>query len=59
MRASGGMHRFAIAKILDLPEMPAQLGAVHREAVRRNLLPPLRRSVLMRQQGAGRTAEPA
>ena len=59
LRASGGMHRFAIAKILDLPEMPAQLGAVHREAVRRNLLPPLRRSVLMRQQGAGRTAEPA
>ncbi len=33
LRASGGAHRFAIARILKLPSMPAQLGAVHMEAL--------------------------
>ncbi len=50
LRASGGMHRFAIARILDLPEIPAQLGVVHPQALHLNLLAPLRRSI---HQGAG------
>lgn len=29
LRSGGGAHRFAIARILGLPDMPAQLGAVH------------------------------
>ncbi|SNR26532.1 hypothetical protein [Puniceibacterium sediminis] len=45
LRASGGMHRFAIAKILDLPEIPAQLGVVHPQALYMNLLAPLRKSI--------------
>lgn len=46
LRAGGGMHRFAIAQILDLPEMPAQLGVVHAEALYKGLLAPLRQSRL-------------
>ncbi|MAU45540.1 MAG: hypothetical protein CMP09_12095 [Yangia sp.] len=42
LRASGGMHRLAIAQILKLPEIPAQLGVVHADALRKGLLPPLR-----------------
>lgn len=42
LRAGGGQHRFAIAKILDLPEMPAQLGVVHRDALRSGVLDRLR-----------------
>ena len=38
LRASGGMHRFAIAQILELPEMPAQLGVIHAEALYKGLL---------------------
>ncbi len=45
LRASGGMHRFAIARILDLPEIPAQLGVVHPQAIYMNLLAPLRKSI--------------
>ncbi|WP_146587490.1 hypothetical protein [Puniceibacterium confluentis] len=45
LRASGGMHRFAIARILDLPEIPAQLGVVHPQALYMNLLAPLRKSI--------------
>ncbi|MGY9048119.1 hypothetical protein P775_17915 [Puniceibacterium antarcticum] len=45
LRASGGIHRFAIAKILDLPEIPAQLGVVHPQAIYMNLLAPLRKSI--------------
>lgn len=45
LRASGGMHRFAIAKVLDLPEIPAQLGVVHPQALYMNLLAPLRKSI--------------
>jgi hypothetical protein len=33
LRSGGGAHRFAIAHILDLAEMPSQLGVVHPEAL--------------------------
>ena len=33
IRSGGGNHRFAIAKILSLPEFPAQLGVVHPSAI--------------------------
>lgn len=46
LRASGGMHRLAIAQILELPEIPAQLGVVHPEALYKARLAPLRRSRL-------------
>ncbi|WP_353471637.1 hypothetical protein PVT71_09990 [Salipiger sp. H15] len=42
MRAGGGAHRFAIARILNLPKIPAQLGVVHPEALYRGLLGSLR-----------------
>ena len=42
--ASGGIHRLAIAQILELPEIPVQIGAVHRDAVKKGLYAPLRRS---------------
>ena len=29
----GGMHRFAVSKILNLPSIPAQLGVVHKNAI--------------------------
>ncbi|EPX82190.1 hypothetical protein [Salipiger mucosus] len=48
MRAGGGMHRFAIAKVLELPEIPAQLGVVHPQALRAGLLAPLRQSLAAR-----------
>jgi hypothetical protein len=38
LRASGGMHRFAIARSLDLPEIPAQPGVVHPQALYMNIL---------------------
>lgn len=44
LRSGGGAHRFAIARILDLPEMPAQLGAIHPDAIRDGHLARLRRS---------------
>lgn len=44
LRAGGGMHRLAIAQILELPEIPAQVGVVHPEALRKGLYAPLRRS---------------
>lgn len=33
IRSGGGAHRFAIAKILCLPEFPAQLGIIHPYAI--------------------------
>ncbi|GAA4216003.1 hypothetical protein GGQ68_002682 [Sagittula marina] len=42
LRHGGGAHRFAIAKILDLPEIPAQLGAIHPQAIRDGHLARLR-----------------
>lgn len=44
LRSGGGAHRFAIAKVLDLPELPSQLGVVHPEAIRTGHLARLRRS---------------
>jgi len=40
------MHRLAIAQILELPEVPAQLGVVHPEALYKACLVPLRCSRL-------------
>ncbi len=48
LRAGGGMHRLAIAQILELPEIPAQVGVVHPEALMKGLYAPLRRSRLGR-----------
>ncbi|MDA7427502.1 hypothetical protein PGB28_03455 [Primorskyibacter aestuariivivens] len=45
LRYGGGEHRFAIAHILNLPEMPVQPGVIHLEAVRGRHLERLRRSV--------------
>jgi hypothetical protein len=44
LRSGGGAHRFAIAKILDLPEFPAQLGVIHPDALRAGHLDRLRKS---------------
>ncbi|MCC1491526.1 hypothetical protein [Cognatishimia sp. F0-27] len=46
LRAGGGAHRFAIARILELTEMPAQLGVVHALAMAENPLIALRKSRL-------------
>jgi len=42
LRDGGGMHRFAIAYILDLPKVPAQLGVIHPDAVKSGVLNDLR-----------------
>ncbi|WP_116599702.1 hypothetical protein [Primorskyibacter marinus] len=42
LRAGGGNHRFAIAWILGLPEIPVQLGVIHADAVREGLHKTLR-----------------
>lgn len=34
LRSGGGGHRFAVAKVLELPEIPVQLGVIHAEALR-------------------------
>ncbi|EIE49123.1 hypothetical protein AL036_02705 [Salipiger aestuarii] len=44
LRAGGGAHRLAIARILELPEMPAQIGVVHPLAIANGALARLRRS---------------
>ncbi|MGR3493681.1 hypothetical protein [Citreimonas sp.] len=43
LRSGGGRHRFAIARILGLATVPAQLGVIHPEAVRAGHLDRLRR----------------
>ena len=42
LRSGGAMHRFAIARLLRLPVIPAQLGAVHPEALKAGYLARLR-----------------
>ncbi|MFP7673756.1 hypothetical protein ACG74X_10430 [Marivita sp. S0852] len=42
LRDGGGMHRFAIAYILDLEKVPAQLGVIHPDAVASGVLAKLR-----------------
>ena len=37
----GGFHRLAIARVLELPEIPAQLGVVHEELLRRGSVRPV------------------
>ena len=39
----GGCHRLAIAQILKLPQIPAQIGVCHKQAVVNNLISSLRR----------------
>ncbi|GAA4223409.1 hypothetical protein GCM10022290_24480 [Sagittula marina] len=43
LRTGGGRNRFAIARVLKLPKIPAQLGIIHPEAVRAGYLEQLRR----------------
>ncbi len=45
LRSGGGAHRFAIAKILDLPEFPAQVGVIHPDAIKNGHLERLRKSI--------------
>lgn len=45
LRHGGGAHRFAMAHILDLPEMPVQAGVIHLNAVKAGHLARLRQSV--------------
>ena len=44
LRDGGGMHRFAIAYILDLEKIPAQLGVIHADAVKSGLMTELRKA---------------
>lgn len=44
LRNGGGEHRFLIAHILDLPEMPVQPGVIHLDAFRAGHIERLRRS---------------
>ncbi|WP_239479954.1 hypothetical protein [Actibacterium sp. 188UL27-1] len=55
LRSGGGIHRMAIAKILNLPEMPAQIGAIHPDAIRDGHLQRLMVSRL--DPGAGRGSD--
>jgi hypothetical protein len=43
LRAGGGRHRFAIARLLGLAHVPAQLGVIHPEALRAGLMARLRK----------------
>lgn len=43
LRAGGGQHRFALAKALELPLMPVQLGVIHKRAFEAGLLDTYRR----------------
>lgn len=45
LRNGGGEHRFLIAHILDLPEMPVQPGVIHLDALREGNVARLRRSI--------------
>ncbi|QFS83624.1 hypothetical protein FIU97_12695 [Roseivivax sp. THAF40] len=42
IRSGGAMHRFAVARLLQLPRIPAQLGAVHPAALKAGYLDALR-----------------
>ncbi len=45
LRRGGGEHRYAIARILELPEIPVQPGVIHLDALRNGHLDRLRRSI--------------
>lgn len=51
LRSGGGAHRFAIAHVLDLPEVPAQLGVIHLEALKNGDLERLRISKMAPSEG--------
>lgn len=42
LRDGGGMHRFAIAYVLNLGAIPAQLGVIHKDAVKAGVMHRLR-----------------
>lgn len=42
LRDGGGMHRFAIAVVLNLARVPAQLGVIHPDALKAGILDDLR-----------------
>lgn len=44
IRSGGGMHRFAVARLLGLTEVPAQVGVVHFDAVQNGLMAAFRRA---------------
>ena len=44
VKAGGGVHRLAVAQILRLPEIPVQLGVIHRAAFEAGHLERLRRA---------------
>lgn len=48
LRDGGGMHRFAIAYVLDLQKVPAQLGVIHSEAVQAGVMAELRKGPVRR-----------
>ncbi|MCJ7872514.1 hypothetical protein [Phaeobacter sp. J2-8] len=54
IRSGGGEHRFAIARILNLPEIPVQPGVVHLDAVARGHLQRLRQSIFGDASGTSR-----
>ncbi|MGP6089678.1 hypothetical protein [Antarctobacter jejuensis] len=43
LRSGGGGHRFAIVRLLGLPEIPVQIGAIHIDALRNGHVARLRR----------------
>lgn len=43
--SGGGHHRLAIAQILNLEEIPAQLGVIHKQAMSKDLMASLRKRV--------------
>ncbi len=45
LRSGGGEHRFSIARILNLPEIPVQSGVIHAQAVESGDLARLRQSI--------------
>ena len=45
LRSGGGAHRFAIARILGTPYIPAQVGVVHRDALSSGIYASLHRGV--------------
>lgn len=45
LRQGGGEHRFSIARLLNLPEIPVQPGVIHPDALRDGHLATLRRSI--------------
>ncbi|WP_425100010.1 hypothetical protein [Tropicibacter sp. S64] len=56
LRSGGGAHRFAVARILGLPEIPAQIGAVHPGAIQNGHLQQL---LLSRFAQDGKTGDAA